>query len=115
LAFGKGKTMIDVHQFVEVLEDKKALDIKVLNFKGVSVFFDYFVICTAQNPRQIQALIDGVEEAATSLGMSVRAIEGKPDSGWVIVDLFDYVIHIFSESQRAFYQLDKLWLGLEEA
>ena len=106
--------MIDVTKVVEILEDKKALDIKVLNFKDVSVFFDYFVICTAQNPRQIQALIDGVVDTTTSLGISVRAIEGKPDSGWVIVDLFDYVVHIFSESQRAFYQLDKLWMGLEE-
>ena len=106
--------MIDVHKVVEILEDKKALDIRVLNFKNISVFFDYFVICSAQNPRQIQALLDGVVDASASLGIPVRAIEGKPDSGWVIVDLFDYVVHIFSESQREFYQLDKLWLGLEE-
>lgn len=104
---------MEVKEVVSLLEDKKALDIKVLDFHGVSSLFDYFVICTAGSDRQIQALRDAVDQAVKMNSGEIKAIEGKAESGWVLIDIYDIVVHIFSAAQREYYQLEKLWLGLE--
>ena len=105
--------MLEVNKLVVILEEKKAQDIQILDFKNVSSLFDYFIICTAQNIRQIQALVDAIELSLKQENHKIRSIEGKPESGWVLVDLYDVIIHIFTEGQRDYYQLEKLWMGLE--
>jgi len=105
--------MIEVKEMVELLDMKKASNIKVLDFQTVSSLFDYFIICTAQNIRQIQALVDAVDLEMKHRKEEVKSIEGKVDSGWIVIDLFHIVVHIFIEEQREHYQLEKLWLGLE--
>ena len=90
--------------------DKKAKDLAVLELdKSISGFTDYFVICTGTNPRQIQAIFDGVEERLERLGVRAMYSEGYRQGQWAILDYFDFVVHIFSEEARTFRGLERLW------
>lgn len=96
-------------------ESKKALDIRVLDLRGISSFTDYFVICTGTNPRQIQAISDEVElRLKKESGELALGIEGYDKADWILADYADFVVHIFSEQARAFYDLDRLWRNAKE-
>ena len=91
-------------------ENKKAGDIALLELeKGSSAFTDYFVICSGTNPRQIQAIADDVQEQLARDGMRPLHVEGYKQADWVLLDYVDFVVHIFSESARKFYDLERLW------
>ncbi len=94
---------------VKEMEQHHATDLKVLDFKGVSPDYDYFVIGTVSNVRLAWALVDYVQEALEEQGYSVRKIEGDRQSTWILIDCFEVVIHLFSSEDRAMYGLDKLW------
>lgn len=90
--------------------DKKAADVVVLDLRKAGGFTDYFVLCTGNNARQIQAIADGVEQALRSdLGERPALVEGVEKSEWVLLDYFNFVVHVFSPDCRAFYSLERLW------
>ena len=99
---------------VKAALDKKATDVVVLDLRNAGGFTDYFVICTGGNPRQIQAIADSVEDTLrTELGERPALIEGVERSEWVLLDYFNFVVHVFSRDCRAFYGLERLWGSAE--
>jgi ribosome-associated protein len=101
------------HQVIEALlacQDKQADDVAVLELeKDSGAFTDYFVMCSGTNPRQIQAIADAVDERLEALGLRVTHSEGYRQADWVLLDYVDFVVHIFSEKARQFYDLERLW------
>lgn len=92
------------------LEDKKAIDITVLNISEVSDIADYFVIASATNANQLKAMADNVEEIlAKNIGLKLKHIEGVQTKSWILMDFGDLVIHLFDEKDRAFYNLERIW------
>jgi ribosome-associated protein len=89
--------------------DKKAIDLVVLDLRKASAFTDFFVICTGANTRQVQAIARGVEEAVGKKGSKPALVEGMDRSEWVLLDYFDFVVHVFTPSTREFYGLERLW------
>jgi ribosome-associated protein len=90
--------------------DKKALAVVVLDLRKAGGFTDYFVICTGTNPRQITAIADAVEERLrVDFGERPHLTEGVEKSQWVLLDYFNFVVHVFSRECRDFYQLERLW------
>lgn len=75
----------------------------------VTTFTEFFVIATADNPRQLNALIDALDRDLRGEGIRPRRVEGAPDSGWVLVDFGDAIVHLFSPEMRKYYQLESLW------
>jgi ribosome-associated protein len=89
--------------------EKKAYDLVVMEVGPHSSLADYFVICTGRSDTQVQAIAHGIEENLARVGMKPRAIEGYPRAHWVLIDYGDVVVHIFLDSVRAFYDLERLW------
>lgn len=99
-----------MRHILTVIEDKKGSDILVLDIREISLLADCFVICTAETGRQLKAIADSLVPEMKKRGLlSLGGIEGSLDSGWVLVDFGDIVVHLFSPQQRDFYALDKLW------
>ena len=95
---------------VQACEEKKGEDISILEMdKSSSAFTDYFVICTGRNPRQVQAIADEVELRLKKAGNSANQVEGYNQADWILIDFVDFVVHIFSEASRKFYDLERLW------
>ena len=94
--------------------DRKALDVVVLDLRKADGFTDFFVICTGNSGRQIQAIADGVSTTLkTEFGERPTLAEGIEKSQWILLDYFDFVVHIFSKDCRAFYGLERLWGNAE--
>jgi len=94
---------------IEAARDRKASGVVVLDLKKVGAFTDYFVICSANNPRQVQAIADAVEQALKAEKQRPTLVEGYARAEWILLDYFDFVIHVFSKHARDFYGLDRLW------
>lgn len=98
------------HTIVDAIEDRKGENIVMLDLRALSPIADYFVIATADNERQLRALMRAVDEAATKKHqLSARYIEGKPESGWILMDFSWVIVHLFGRSQRELYRLEQLW------
>lgn len=91
------------------LEDKKGEDIRVIDISEISVVADYFIIANGNNPSQVEALVDSVEEKLEQEGYHVKRIEGSRSSSWVLMDYSDIVVHIFDREDRLFYDLERIW------
>jgi ribosome-associated protein len=90
--------------------EKKAEEIAVLEMdKDSGAFTDYFVVCSGTNPRQIQAISDEVEERLKKAGLRPANVEGYKQAEWVLLDYVDFVVHVFSEKARKYYDLERLW------
>ena len=95
---------------VHAVQEKKAVDVVVLDLRKAGGFTDYFVICTGNNPRQITAIADAVEERLrVEFGERPHLVEGVEKSQWVLLDYFNFVVHVFSPECRDFYALERLW------
>lgn len=94
---------------VEALEEKKALDLKIIDITDVSVVADYFIIVSGSNKNQVQALADNAEEMLGKAGFEPKQIEGYRYANWILMDYRDIIIHIFSEEDRLFYDLERIW------
>lgn len=94
---------------VEAANKKHAEEIVALNMEEVSLLADYFVIMHGNSERQVQAIVEGIIEAEEAAGVTVQSVEGKKDSRWMLIDLGDVVVHVFTKEERAFYNLEKLW------
>jgi len=99
-----------VGRAVAAMLDKKGLELRVLHLERVTEVTDYFLICSAGNPRQIEAIADAVKESLRE-GEGVRPlhVEGKGGGHWLLLDYGDFVVHVFDEQTRAFYDLERLW------
>lgn len=89
--------------------DKKALDLTVLDLRKGLAFTDFFVICTGANTRQVQAIAEGIQESLRKHGTKPALVEGVHRGEWVLIDYFDFVVHIFTPATREFYGLERLW------
>ena len=104
----------DIRQQVALVlaaaEAKKAEGISVLELpKESSAFTDYFVVCSGANPRQVQAIADEVDERLSKEGFEPNHREGYERGDWILLDYVDFVVHIFNENARKFYDLERLW------
>lgn len=94
---------------VNELEDKLGEDITVLDITGISVMADYFIIATAKNVRHARSLADDVDQKMSKMGFELKKREGERESGWILMDYNDLIIHIFDREQRLFYDLERIW------
>jgi len=95
---------------VDTILDKKGSHISLLDLREQSVFADYFLICTAENDRQLSALARSVVEDARNNGNVLpNGREGMAENGWVLVDFGDLIVHLFSPETREYYKLEELW------
>lgn len=94
---------------VQALEDKKGADIRVIDISKVSVMADYFIIANGTNPNQVQTLVDHVQEKLLQEGVEAKNIEGYPSASWILMDFRDIIVHVFSEEDRLFYDLERIW------
>jgi ribosome-associated protein len=90
-------------------ESKKASDIRVLDLRDVTSFTDYFVICTAANSRQGHAICDDIHKQLKDAGELPVSMEGYDQADWILMDYGDFIVHVFSESARSYYDLERLW------
>lgn len=99
-----------VAEAITACRNKKADEITVLEMeKNSGAFTDYFVVCSGTNPRQIQAISDEVEERLKKAGLYPAHVEGYSQAEWVLLDYVDFVVHVFSEKARRYYDLERLW------
>ena len=89
--------------------EKNALDVAVLDLQGLSGIADYFLVCSARSTTQADTITDAVRVALRAEGVRPRHSEGSAESGWLLLDYGDIVVHVFLEATRAFYALDRLW------
>ena len=104
------ETRRQVAEAIAACQEKKAEEITVLELeKGSGAFTDYFVVCSGTNPRQIQAISDEVELRLKGEGIYPHNIEGYKQAEWVLLDYVDFVVHVFSQTARHYYDLERLW------
>jgi ribosome-associated protein len=103
----------EIRAAVEAAQDKQAVDITVLNLSGAGAFAEYFLLCSGQSQPQIQAIGESIEERLEREGRRVVHREGKSSAEWVLLDYGDFVVHIFSERARQYYDLERLWRSAE--
>jgi ribosome-associated protein len=99
-----------VAEAINACQEKKAEELTILELEKESgAFTDYFVVCSGTNPRQIQAISDEVEDRLKKSGHRPAHVEGYKQAEWVLLDYVDFVVHVFSEKSRRFYDLERLW------
>jgi ribosome-associated protein len=94
---------------IGAIRDKKGTAVTVLDLRKTGAFTDYFLICSGANPRQVHAIADGVEEALKAKKIRPTHVEGYQRAEWILLDYFDFVVHVFSTNARQFYGLERLW------
>lgn len=94
---------------VKALEEKKAIDIKIIDISHISTLADYFIIASGSNRSQVQAMADAVDEALDKMGVHSRSTEGYQNANWILLDYGDIVVHLFDEENRLFYDLERIW------
>ena len=98
------------HLLVDTILEKKGTDITLLDIREQAVFADYFLLCNGDNARQLGALANGIaEEAKKNARTLPLGVEGDPQSGWMLVDLGDLIVHVFAPEKRSYYNLEELW------
>jgi ribosome-associated protein len=103
-------TRQQVARSVQAIESKKGEGLAILEMdRNAGAFTDYFVLCSGTNPRQIQAISDEIERQLGEMGVRPNSLEGYNQAEWVLLDYVDFVVHIFSERARKFYDLERLW------
>jgi ribosome-associated protein len=103
-------TQRQVTEAIAACLDKKAEELTILELeKGSGAFTDYFVVCSGTNPRQIQAIADEVEMRLKRAGLYPAHVEGYRQAEWVLLDYVDFVVHVFAEKARRYYELERLW------
>lgn len=96
-------------RIAEAADDRRALEIDILDMRGLMTICDYFVICNGRSRLHVDAIAEEIDEQMSELGIEPRHIEGIPDSSWVILDYLDVVVHVFEPDARGFYNLEGLW------
>lgn len=102
-------TLQTVERAARAALEKKAADVVLLDLDGSIAFTNYFLLCTGESSRQVQAIANSIEEQLKRRGTRPAQIEGYQNAEWVLLDYGDFVVHIFSPQARAFYDLERLW------
>ncbi|ODS55807.1 MAG: ribosome silencing factor [Acidobacteria bacterium SCN 69-37] len=98
-----------VAQAVAAAAGRKAMDLIVLDLRKSQAFTDFFLICTGATTRQVQAIADAVQSALGTHGIKPTIVEGEIRAEWVLLDYFDFIVHVFTPATREFYGLERLW------
>jgi len=98
---------------IRAAQGRKALNLSVLNLRGISTFTDFFVICAGTSTRHTQAISDAIVEELKKNGVPPAHVEGYAQAEWILLDYLDFVVHIFLERAREFYDLERLWKKAE--
>ena len=99
----------DIARAVRAALDKKASDVVVLDLRHTPAFTDFFLICSGQNARQVQAIADAIEESFKAAKVRPSHVEGYDRAEWILMDYFSFIVHVFTPHTRAFYSLERLW------
>lgn len=109
-AMSKSTLKRQITAAIQACLDKKAEQLAILEMEKASgAFTDYFVLCSGTNPKQVQAIADEVELRLKAAGLRPTQVEGYRQAEWILVDYVDFVVHVFSEKARKFYDLERLW------
>jgi ribosome-associated protein len=103
----------EIQAAVHAARGKKAIDLTVLDLRSLHSFTDYFVICSGQNVRQVQAIADAIKDSLREAEVRPAHVEGFERADWVLLDYFDFIVHVFSSERREFYALERLWGSAE--
>lgn len=98
-----------VERIVDIASDRKAIDILVIDLRGMVGYTDYFVICSGNTERQTKGIHDALHRDLKGGGLLPRRVEGQGEGTWILMDYLDCVVHIFTPEARGFYRLDQLW------
>lgn len=98
-----------LREAIQAAQDRKALDMRVLDMEGVCSFTGNFLICSGTSTRHTQAICDGILEKLKKSGLSPTHVEGYSKAEWILVDYLNFIVHIFVERAREFYDLERLW------
>jgi ribosome-associated protein len=94
---------------VQAAENKKAVDVTVLDISNVTIIADYFIICSGRSNTQVQAIAESIQEELKKEGVLAMRREGFREASWVLLDYGDVIVHVFQEKERQFYNLERLW------
>jgi ribosome-associated protein len=108
------KLPADVSKAVSAALDKKAQDVVLLDLRGTPAFTDFFILCSGLNQRQVKAIADAVEETLRAAKVRPAHVEGYDRAEWVLMDFFNFIVHVFTPQTRAFYGLERLWGDAEK-
>lgn len=106
---GTSRLPVAVKRAIAAAHDKKAVDVMLLDLRKSMAFTDFFLVCSGTNTRQVQAIADGVQALLKEHGVRPSLVEGYDTAGWVLIDYFDFIVHIFTPATREFYGLERLW------
>jgi len=98
-----------ISEAVNAALERKGQDLVVLNLSTSGAFTDYFVVCSGQTGRQVRAIVDGILKILREKGIRPSHVEGYDNGEWVLIDCFDFIVHVFTKETRLFYDLDRLW------
>lgn len=98
-----------IPQIISAMEDRKAIDVVVLDLRASDAFTDYFVVASGRSTRQVQAIVDAVGERLRSIDARPSHVEGYANAQWVLIDCFDIIVHVFARDTRELYGLERLW------
>ena len=101
-------------RIVDIIEDKKGEQTVVLDISEISSLADFFVISSANNINQLQAISDDLQDVLEKEGLEIRKVEGVKNSTWVLLDCSDIVIHLFTKEDRIFYNLERIWADAKQ-
>ena len=102
-----------IRNAIRAAQNRRASDVVVLDLRKSAAFTDFFVICSAQNTRQAQAIVNAIEELLLQSRLKPSHVEGSKRAEWVLMDFFDFVVHVFTPETRIFYSLERLWGSAE--
>jgi ribosome-associated protein len=106
---GRKRVSAEISTAVLAALGRKAHDVVVLDLRDTPAFTDYFVVCSGQNVRQVQAIADSIEEALRGGKVRPSHVEGYERAEWVLMDFFTFIVHVFTPATRKFYSLERLW------
>lgn len=98
-----------IRRAAEAALEKKAVDVVVLDLTGAGAFTDHFVVCSGENHRQVKAIADEILKQLKDSGARPSHVEGYDHAEWILIDCFDFVVHVFTKETRRFYDLERLW------
>jgi ribosome-associated protein len=96
-------------ELARIIDSKKGHDIVIIDLRGIADVADYFVVATGDNNRQVDAIVDEIENVLRDKGLRAFAVEGRPDNTWDLMDFGDVMVHVFQPDARRFYRLERLW------
>jgi ribosome-associated protein len=105
----KDSLQVELRAAIEAAQEKQAVDVTLLDLKGLGAFTNYFLICTGFSPRQVEAISDEIEGKLAEIGTRLQHREGRPGGDWMLLDFGGLIVHVFTEHARRFYDLERLW------